>query len=182
MGYDIVRLFALDWDRTVAALRAHGDDFYWLARESLADDIDYARIPFVAEYAGPLANVPGRRDPTANPIYDELRTHLDTDARKTCDACFSRLFWDSALLADLPPLDGVEAQIWNALSPASVREVLGFVPRLPWDALRRAADRCRWTSDYLPTIDDFESQVGCHESFLVEAAERGAGVLALVSA
>ena len=186
MSYDIVRLFVLDWHATVAALRAEGDDFFWLSRTPNGEDIDYARIPFVAEYEGALANVPGWRDPTANQIYDGLREHLDADTRDLCDLCFSRLFWDgrSSLFADLAlPDDSPPANIWNALASPSVRGILGLMQHIPWPALHTAAEHYRgWDDRYLPTMDDFESQVGCHEAFLREAEKRNAGVLGLVSA
>ncbi|HUS26883.1 MAG TPA: hypothetical protein VMZ53_00185 [Kofleriaceae bacterium] len=187
MSYDIIRLFALDWTATVEALRTQGDDFFWLTRTANGDDIDFSRIPFVAEFEGALASMPGWRDPTAGEIYDNLRQHLAADARERCDACFSRLFWEGNSPLTLRglrlPEGAPPAHIWNAVSPSSVRDVLGWIQRIPWPSLHAVADRYTgWENRYLPTIDDFESQVGCHEELLREAMKRNAGVLSLISA
>lgn len=186
MGYDIVRLVAPDWPRAVAALRERGPDFYWHARDSFADDIDVTRIPFVAEYEGPLANCAGRRDPEASDLYDRLRPALRDDARAPCDAVFERLFWrgrgDEALQRDVGAA-GPIADLWNALAPPTVVALVDAIDALPWLALDEAvAPGGRWESRYLPTFGDFEQHVHNHRMFLAYARKRDAGVLALVSA
>jgi hypothetical protein len=195
VSYDVVRLLVLDWEAMVSALGASGDDFYWLARDSTEDDIDFARIPFVAEPVKALAHLRGWRDPEANQIYDRLREHLPEDERKTCDACFCRLFWEDddwfarpnapaqSMIADLVlPKDAPPAEIWMALAPSTVRDVLGVLQRLPWHALEHAAGNIGdFGTKYLPTFSEFEGHVADLETLLVEATERSAGVLSLVS-
>ncbi len=188
MGYSIVRLIALDWDATVAALRSAGDSFYWHARDSVLVDIDLTRIPFVAEFDGSLDRGPGWRDHDAGEIYDGLRAHLDDETRTICDACFSRLFWNDDVRSatiDLEPWpdDGPEAAVQNALRPSTVCEVLALLRRVSWPALHAAAEHAEpWQSKYLPQIEDFKGHVEDHSAFLGEAMRRNAGVLALISA
>jgi hypothetical protein len=186
MSYQIVRLVALDWSRACEALRTQGVDFYWLARDDLSSDIDMERVPYVAEYNGPLANCPGRRDPEAHWIYQHLRPHLLESARAEFDACFLPLFWDDGgnltqrdVVADGTPI----IDLWNALAPETVRALAAKIRLLPWPLLEHAAELAGpWESRYLPTFDDFEHHLDNHRVFLTYAARRGAGVVGLVSA
>ena len=188
VSYDVNRLLVLDWEATRAALQARGDDFYWLARDSTDDDIDFTRIPFVTEPMKAIAHLRGWRDPEANQVYHRMRTHLIEEDRRTCDACFGRLFWEGgeetamprpgAMIADLAlPADSPPADIGMALAPAAVGDVLGMLQRLPWQALEAAASAIGdFETKYVPDFSCFKGHVADLEVLLVEAAERRAGV------